>query len=264
MALIALTSANGSPGVTTTVLGLALSWPRPVVLVDADPTGSRAIPAGYLRGGELPTTRTVVDLAVSLRAGTLVADLPKSVFTLPDSHVQALAGPLNHLQSQALGPLWEPLAAALKALEGNGQDVIIDVGRLGLDGSPIPLLTAADLALVVTRSSLPALVGASSWAPTVREWFERSGAGTSLGALVVGPGRPYGERDAAKVLGMPVAASLAWDPESASVYSDGATPGRKFQTGALAKSLRAAVQGLGSALTAARIDLGLAVEGSWS
>ncbi|WP_141538675.1 hypothetical protein [Isoptericola jiangsuensis] len=175
-----------------------------------------------------------------------------------------MAGPLNHLQSQVLGPLWEPLAAALKALEGNGQDVIVDAGRLGLDGAPTPLLTGSDLALLVTRSTLPALVGASSWAPTVRDWFERSGAGASLGALVVGPGRPYGEREAAKVLGVPVTASLAWDAEAASVYSDGATPGRKFQTGALAKSLRAAVQGIGSALTAVRTDLGLAVEGSWS
>lgn len=264
MALIALTSANGSPGVTTSALGLALAWPRPVVLVDADPTGSRAIPAGYLRGGELPTTRTVVDLAVSLRAGTLVDDLPRSVFTLPDSRVQVLAGPLNHLQAQALGSLWEPLAAALKALERNGQDVIIDVGRLGLDGAPTPLLTSADLALLVTRSSLPALVGASSWAPTVRDWFDRSGASASLAGLVVGPGRPYSEREAAKVLGIPVPASLAWDPESAAVYSDGGAPGRKFQTSALTKSLRAAVQSLGSTLTAARADLGLAVEGSWS
>ena len=58
MALIVLTSANGSPGVTASALGLALSWPRPVVLVDADPTGARAVPAGYLRGGQLPTDAT--------------------------------------------------------------------------------------------------------------------------------------------------------------------------------------------------------------
>lgn len=264
MALIALASANGSPGVTTSALGLALAWSRPVVLVDADPTGSRAIGAGYLRGGELPTTRTVVDLAVSLRAGTLADDLPRTVFTLPDSRVQVLAGPLNHVQAQALGSLWEPLAAALRALERNGQDVIIDIGRLGLDGTPLPLLMAADLALLVTRSNLPALVGASSWAPTVRERFERAGARANLATLVVGPGRPYGERETAKVLGIPVAASLAWDPESAAVYSAGATPGRKFQNGPLTASLRAAVHGLGSTMAAARADLGLAVEGSWS
>ena len=43
MPVIALTSASGSPGVTTTALGWALSRGRPTVLVDADPTGGAAI-----------------------------------------------------------------------------------------------------------------------------------------------------------------------------------------------------------------------------
>ena len=43
MAVIVLVSASGSPGVTTAAVGLALSWPRPVLLVEADPT------AGMLR-----------------------------------------------------------------------------------------------------------------------------------------------------------------------------------------------------------------------
>ena len=34
MAVICLTSASGSPGVTTTAVGLALCWPRPVLLVE--------------------------------------------------------------------------------------------------------------------------------------------------------------------------------------------------------------------------------------
>ncbi len=264
MALIAITSASGAPGVTTTALGLALAWPRPVVLVEADPTGSRAIPAGYLRGGELPTTRTVVDLAVSLRAGTLVEDLPASVFRLPGTTVDFLPGPLNHLQSRALDALWEPLSAELKALERNGQDVIVDVGRLGLDGSPTRLLTSADVALLASRSTLPALVGASSWAPTVLSWFERAGAAASLAALLIGDGRPYGARAAAKVLQVPVAASLAWDPDTAAVYSEGAAAGRKFQTAALNKSLRAATQSIATMVTATRADLGLIPEGSLS
>ena len=50
MAVIALTSASGSPGVTTTALGLALLWPRPVLLVEADPTGGSGLLAGYFRG----------------------------------------------------------------------------------------------------------------------------------------------------------------------------------------------------------------------
>ena len=67
MALIVLTSASGSPGVTSTALGLAMTWPRPVILVDADPTGARAIPAGYFGGAQLPNDHTIIDLAVSHR-----------------------------------------------------------------------------------------------------------------------------------------------------------------------------------------------------
>lgn len=255
MALIALMSANGSPGVTTTALGLALSWPRPVILVDADPTGARAIPAGYFRGAQLPTDHTVVDLAVAHRQGSLAEDLPRMLVPVPESQVRLLCGPLNHYQARALDNLWEPLSVVLKALERTGQDVIVDAGRLGLEGFAMKLVTQADLALLTTRSTLPALVAASSWAPTVQDTFSRAGALDSLGVLVVGEGTPYGNGEVAKVLDRPVTAALAWDPASAEVYSRGAGHGRKFATAPLNKSLRAAVQSIRSHLARSRAAL---------
>lgn len=261
MALIVLTSANGSPGVTASALGLALSWPRPVVLVDADPTGARAVPAGYLRGGQLPTDATLVDLAIAHRQGTLNEELPKALMTL-ESNVQFLCGPLRHNQARALDSLWEPLGGVLKSLERNGQDVIVDAGRLGLEGSPAKLIAAADLALLVTRTTLPALVAASSWAPTLRDTFARAGAADSLGALLVGAGAPYSASEAAKVLGIPVVASLALDAPSAEVYSDGARAPRKFATSSLNKSLRATVQAIQSTVAATQTSLGLVQERS--
>ena len=36
MAVVVLASAGHAPGVTTTALGLALTWPRSALLVDAD------------------------------------------------------------------------------------------------------------------------------------------------------------------------------------------------------------------------------------
>ena len=75
MALITLTSASGSPGVTTTAVGLALSWPRPVLLVEADPTGGSAIAAGYLRGGAAPSD-SLIDLAFAHRDGALLEAIP--------------------------------------------------------------------------------------------------------------------------------------------------------------------------------------------
>jgi hypothetical protein len=54
MAVYTLVSASGSPGVTTTALALASVWPRPVIVVEADPTGGSAILAGYFRGQQRP------------------------------------------------------------------------------------------------------------------------------------------------------------------------------------------------------------------
>ena len=256
MALIVLASASGSPGVTTAALGLALAWPRPTLLVDADPSGSLAIPAGYFRGGQLPTDLTVVDLAMSHRQSTLADDLPRMLIPVPDSNVQFLCGPRRHNQARSLESLWEPLAGAFKALdERNGQDVIVDAGRLGLEGSPLPLLAAADLALLVTRSTLPALVAAASWSQTLREMFSRSGADSHLGALLVGQGMPYGVKETAKTLQLPVVTSLAWDQPSAEVLSLGAKAPRRFEQSNLSRSLRAGVQAIQSAVTTSREDL---------
>ena len=50
MNVVVVCSASGSPGASVTALGLALTWPRDVLLVDADRTPSQSILAGYLRG----------------------------------------------------------------------------------------------------------------------------------------------------------------------------------------------------------------------
>ena len=261
MALIVLTSANGSPGVTTSALGLALVWPRPTVLVDADPTGSLAIPAGYFRGGQLPTDQTIVDLALSHRQGTLVDDLPSMLVPIPDSQVQFLCGPRRHNQARSLENLWEPLAVALKALERNGQDVIVDAGRLGLEGSPTRLVASADLALLTTRSTLPALVAAASWSQSLRESFARAGAEPNLGALLIGQGMPYGAKETAKTLQLPVISTLAWDRASAEVLALGARAPRRYEQSNLSRSLRACVQTIQATITTSRESLGLVPSG---
>lgn len=85
--IILLTSAGGSPGVTTTGLGLALTWPRDVLLVDADPHPSQAVLAGWLLGAttggcglaELASAhRTGEPLTELLRSRTLPLDGPSA------------------------------------------------------------------------------------------------------------------------------------------------------------------------------------------
>jgi hypothetical protein len=110
-------------------------------------------------------------------------------------------------------------------LESTGQDVIVDTGRLGLVGSPEPLLANADLTLIVTRSTLPALSAVRPWAYSLQrgtfDWQQS-------GVLIVGEGQPYRSREVTQVLNLPVVATLADDGESAAVFSRGSTPPKKF------------------------------------
>lgn len=91
MALIVLASASGGPGVTTTSLGLSLTWPRPVVLVDADPVGGSALLAGYFHG-DVTSNDTMVGLALAHRDGDLDDALPAALLAIPGTHVRILPG----------------------------------------------------------------------------------------------------------------------------------------------------------------------------
>lgn len=225
MAVIVLGSASGSPGVTTTALGLALVWPRPVLLVDADPVGGSAVLAGYFRG-TVADAGAMVNLILAQRDGHLSEELPEALIRVPKSQVSLLPGPKSHAQAGSLIDLWGPLAWEFRALEATGQDVIVDVGRLGMTYSPGALIDAADLAVLVTRSDLPALSASRQWAS---EWAQASADGsgpTSAGVAVVGPGRPYAVGEVSKALAAAVLGVVVWDPQSAQVLSLGSQPRR--------------------------------------
>ncbi|MDN4175259.1 hypothetical protein QWY28_20000 [Nocardioides sp. SOB77] len=265
MALIVLASASGSPGVSTTALGLTLNWHRPVLLVDADPTGSSSVFAGYFHGTHEPTGG-LINLALSLREGTLAEALPRETLLLdPEAPAERsawfLPGIRAHEQAPSLLPLWEPLTEQLRALERHGQDVIVDAGRLGLAGWPQPLIAASDLTLLITRSSLPALAGATSWAKTLRTQFAGVGGLSRLGVLLVDEERrwpmptgarvrPYSARHIAKALQLPVVASVEWEPEVAEVYSHGARKPRKFESSGLLRGYRASAAAIQSIIGA--------------
>ena len=223
MSLIVLASASGSPGVTTTALGLALGWARPALLVEADPTGGSAIAAGYLRGAFVPP-EAMIELALAQHAEGILEVLPGVSQELPGSSTRWVPGTRSHEQARSLLPLWDPLTTALRSLDATGQDVIVDAGRLGLFGSPDPLLLGADLALLVTRTDMVSLSGARSWADTLRERFARAGASMALGVVLVGEGHPFRSREVEAVLQVPVVTTVAWDPASAAVLATGAEP----------------------------------------
>jgi hypothetical protein len=252
MAVLTLCSASGSPGVTTTAVAMAMNWPRPVLLLDADPTGGSSILAGFLRGTR-EYDAGLIELALSpLGVPEALREVVRPLLPGSAPNVSFVAGLRSHAQVGALRDLWEPLSAALADLDTSGQDVIVDAGRLGLAGSPLPLLERADLSLLLTRTNLPALSAARTWADTVR----RPGSGWGhAGALIVGSGKPYAEHEIVKVLGLPVFADLPDDPEAAAVYHRGAPPPRHFETGAYLRAIAAEIASVQAQLARSRLAL---------
>lgn len=244
MALIAVTSAKGAPGVTTTCLGLALAWPRPVILVEADPFGGSAILAGYLRGS-IAHDRGLIDVALAASLGEPLRDaVPEVLLPLPgNQQARLLPGIATAAQAGSLAALWEPLGQHLRDSHEHGIDVIVDAGRLGSHNGPDQLLQAADLVLLAVRSDLPSVAAARSRLPLLRADLDRAaGGGHTLNIVLIGPGRPYSAREVSAALTVPVVAEIGWDPKHAAVLSHGAPAGRGSNT--LGRSLGSAVRAL--------------------
>ncbi len=216
MAMITLASASGAPGVTSTGLALAACWPRPCLLVEADPSGSSALLAGFWRGTRDHTG--VVDLVKAHRAGVLADALLRMAMPVEGTQASVIIGSRSHEQAAGLARLWEPLAGVLRDLAARDQDVIVDAGRLGLEGSPGPLIDQADVTVLVSRTSLVDVAGARSWALSLQD---AAGPGHEVRLLLVGPGRPYSAGEVSRALGVAVVGSIRWDPARAGVFAHG-------------------------------------------
>ena len=92
--LTVMVSASGSPGVTSTTLGLAVRWPRPVVLVEADPTGGSGILAGFFRA-QLDHPG-LVDLVIAQRSDLLADALPRLLLPIEGTQASVLVGSRSH------------------------------------------------------------------------------------------------------------------------------------------------------------------------
>lgn len=258
MALIALASAKGAPGCTTTALGLALRWPISSLLVEADLSGSSVL-AGYLRG-ELHPTMGLMEVATAALRGKLEVDtLIEQSLVLERSAPQAattmvLPGVANLAQAPAVRALWGDLGSVLNSLQSGGIDALVDIGRLGaVTDDRHPLLAQADLLIVLTGSSLPQIHATQQLVGHLQKRY--TGADSQLSPLalvVVGPDRPYGEGEIAAACGIRLLGSLPWDAETAATYSVGAARQRKDSTRPLNRSLSALAEALKTATNTRR------------
>jgi hypothetical protein len=122
-------------------------------------------------------------------------------------------------------------------------DVIADCGAVSSVSAPRPVWAAADLVVLVLRSTAASVRAAQLVIPRLRTDLNELGMGADrLAAVVVGPGRPYslGEvkaalRPASVVEGpeipvVPVLDTLPWDEGTAEFLSTG-VPRRRGFTG---------------------------------
>jgi hypothetical protein len=184
MALIAIAADKGSPGVTTTAVALAAVWPRPVLLAECDPAGGDLVYRLPGTDGErLDPRRGLLSLAVAARRGLR----PHQVW----EHVQKLRGGLDVLtgvtsaeHGAGLEGLWGSVGAVLSALPQ--ADVIVDCGRIGVDGPYYDLLAQAAAVVMISRATLGEVVRLRERAVAVSAALQRRGRpGARIGVVVI-------------------------------------------------------------------------------
>jgi hypothetical protein len=226
--LIAMCSAKGSPGVTTTGLAFCLSWARRSILAECDPCGGDVL-AGFLQG-RITADRGLEKLAVADLRDRLAGELWHQLIALdpPHNNRLLLPGLTDPARSSTLVHVWERLAAHLQRLDSSGRayDVLADCGRLRTVNGPMPLIHRADLVLLVTRSTLPSLSAAAVAATTLRNQLAAHGTGAdALALLLIADGvyRPdeitTGIAEAFPELRLPVAAVLPEDTNAANALN---------------------------------------------
>ncbi len=225
MALIAMVSAKGSPGVSASALACTLSWSGRTVLAECDPAGGDIL-AGYLSALDIPAMG-LLNLAIAELRGRAGDEFGKQVIDLDKNrpgHRLVLPGITDPVQAGTVLPTWPRLAEFFTGLErgDSGYDVIADCGRLTTSAAPWPLLHRADLVVVVVRaSSLRTISPAVPAVTQLRKELTGNGRGAgSMGLLLVGSG-PYKAADIQQRLQLPLLAELPDDQRGAQVLSDG-------------------------------------------
>lgn len=234
MAVIALASLSGAPGVTTTAAAWAIHSAHPTLIVEADTAGGSPLLAGMWGGARMHDT-SVLALAAHL-GEPLEQYLWSQAVLLPEQTdrwvLPAIAWPA---QSRSVEPVWSPLAAALRAIsDEGGTDVLIDMGRI-TSATPSErvwaLADTADVLVIVVDGAIAALNTAIITIPGLRELLAATGTKERLVILPRLPGairdreglRPYGHAEIADQFGgTKVLDPLVYDPRRAAVYAGGA------------------------------------------
>lgn len=209
MTLVALLSLKGSPGVTTTSLGLAACWPdweQPVV-VECDPAGGDLL--GRFR---LETSPGLVSLVAAGRHSAEPGLVWQHTQRLPGG-IPVVVGPAGADQARAaLAQVGVGDEGVLRrAADRVGSAVIADCGRFAGDTAVIDIMQAADVALLLSRAQDDALSHVATLLAHAPGWSR------GVAFVLVGAGYPTAE--VADALGVRVSARIPDDPRGAAALA---------------------------------------------
>jgi hypothetical protein len=235
--VVALVSVKGSPGVTTTAVGLAARWlwPGPVV-VEADPAGGD-LAARFGRDVE----HGIAAVALDSRDPDGNVEPQRWAQQLPCG-VAALLAPPGVQASASLAVLKDQARRLLAALAGQHPAVLVDAGRWSPGSAAEPLISAADLLLVVARPTLDQISQVEAHADGLRALAR------DVRLVLVGEG-PWPPGEVAARLRLPVVDTLPVDRHGAGVLSGQSVPRRGWaSTGWTRLPLLRACRGLAGRL----------------
>lgn len=237
MSSIFFASLAGSPGVTTTAVGLTLNWPRPAILLEVDTSRSSSVLPGYLRG-QVDHSLGLTPLSVSHQRGQLnVEALWAQTVQLAEERY-LVPGFSNLAAAHGTTSLWGALGSLLASLENAGIDVLIDAGRLEVNDPRIPLLQQADSVVVLARPVLPDIAAVAARLPELRLALGAVAHESYLSvALVDSEYESYSSSEISRALGAPVVTRFKWDARTAALFSLGADRQPRFDKSPLRHTL---------------------------
>ena len=238
MSVFALASSKGSPGVTTMAVALASWWPRPSIVIEADPAGGDL--AARLA---LPEEPGLVSLAAAHRRRPTAESSNTTVLEHfvqeTAAGIRAVVAPASPRQAVAALGLLPEVAPPLAP---RGTDLLVDIGRMsepavGARGATnrIALAANAEMWVWVCRPQLADLahLAAALQDPKATDRKQI--------LVLVGAG-PYPSDEVTETLGVTVLGRLPADPAGAAALWAGETKRwRRSILGRASKDLAAAL-----------------------
>jgi hypothetical protein len=265
VAVLAFTSFAGSPGVTTAAFAMAVHWPRPVIVFEADITNATSSMAGFFRSNLRPeaggldkvavayarnvlTWKDLVDpdrgLAIAVHDLPVIPEMP--IPALPNGHRMWVVPGFYRLDIiDGVRSMWARFPQLFRSLSEAGFDVFVDLGRIAHDDIRLPILDNADRVITIASNTMVDLnrLYRRAELKELGDRLEGMGKAEKYRLILVAAPAEQVNTSAFSEHIMPVAAELPFDPIGAAVFAVG-RPDAKPQRNAYRHAIRRAVNAL--------------------